>query len=408
MIDASLLLSSAAVRSAAERMLADGLAQRLDHWSVNLDRLPEVARFVARVTRAAYPTLAVPFHSRWRHFEAGGIARWQEAAARRPWADKAQKARAAFDLAIVSVLLDAGSGGRWRFTERETGQSFASSEGLGVASFRLVAGGALSKDARDPWRVDAERLVRLTADDLVAAFQVSDGNPLAGVEGRIALLRSLGEACLADASVFASADDPRPGGLADHLAARSAGGKIEAHSILRALLDHLGPIWPSRLAIGERPLGDTWLYERWRRAGDPLCAYVPLHKLSQWLTYSLIEPLVARGIDVAALDGLTGLAEYRNGGLLVDMNVLSLRDHAQIVRTHEVSSPLIVEWRALTVALLDRLLPLLRRELEVTAEQFPIAAMLEGGSWAAGRRVAREKRADGSPPLKILSDGTTF
>jgi hypothetical protein len=406
MTDASPLLSSAAVRTAARRMLEDGLADRLDHWSVDLERLPGVARLVAMVTRKAYPSLKVPFHSRWRHFEPGGVARWQKTTAERNWTDKAQRARAAFDLAIVSVLLDAGSGGRWHYTEPQTGMRFASSEGLGVASFHLIASGTFSKDPADPWRVDAERLVGFTADDLIKAFQVGAGNPLAGVEGRVALLRSLGEACFTRLGVFARADDARPGGLADHLAA--TGNKIEAPAILRSLLDHLGSIWPSRLKIDKQPLGDTWLYERWQNAHDPLSPYVPLHKLSQWLTYSLIEPLIERGIEVTALDGLTGLAEYRNGGLFIDMNVLSLKNARQNEVTHEVSSPLIVEWRALTVALLDRLLSLVRQELGISAEHFPIASMLEGGSWAAGRRVAREKRADGSPPLKILSDGTTF
>lgn len=406
MTDASPLLSSTAVRNAARRMLDDGLSGKLDHWSVDLERLPKVAQLVAEVTRKAYPSLAVPFHSRWRHFEPGGVARWQKAVAQRNWADKAKKARAAFDLAIVSVLLDAGSGGRWHYTEPGTGMSFASSEGLGVASFDLIASGLFSKDPADPWRVDAERLVRFTADDLIKAFRVSAGNPLAGVEGRVALLRSLGEACLAQSLVFGRADDPRPGGLADHLAA--TGNRIEAPLILRSLLDHLGSIWPSRLKIDSQPLGDTWLYERWRKPGDPLSPYVPIHKLSQWLTYSLIEPLIDRGIEVTALDGLTGLAEYRNGGLFMDMDVLSLKDATQAEIAQDVSSPLIVEWRSLTVALLDRLLPLVRAELGISAERFPIASMLEGGSWAAGRRVAREKRADGSPPLKILSDGTTF
>jgi Protein of unknown function (DUF1688) len=408
MPDASPLLSSAAVRNAARRMLDDGLANKLEHWSLDLDRLPEVGRFVARVTKQAYPSLAVPFHSRWRHFEAGGIARWEKAVTQRLWTEKSQQARAAFDLAIVSVLLDAGSGGRWHFSEPETGMSFASSEGLGVASFHLVASGAFSKNPADPWRVDAERLARFMEDDLVAAFQVRGENPLAGVEGRVALLRSLGRACLDHPAVFAGADEPRPGGLADHLAASSGGKRIEAPAILRSLLDHLGSIWPSRLAIGAQPLGDTWLYERWRRVDDPLSPYVPLHKLSQWLTYSLIEPLIERGSEVTALDGLTGLAEYRNGGLFIDMKVLRLKDEAQAQVMHQVSSPLIIEWRALTVALLDRLLPLVREELGVRAERFPIASMLEGGSWAAGRRIAWEKRPDGSPPLKILSDGTTF
>jgi len=34
--------------------------------------------------------------------------------------------------------------------------------------------------------------------------------------------------------------------------------------------------------------------------------------------------------------------------------------------------------------------------------------VLEGGTWAAGRIIAREKRADGGPPFQISSDGTVF
>ena len=108
------------------------------------------------------------------------------------------------------------------------------------------------------------------------------------------------------------------------------------------------------------------------------------------------------------MDGLTGLAEYRNGGLFVDTGVLVLKDPADRDREHPVDGPLVVGWRALTVALLDRLAPRVRERLGVSAESFPLARVLEGGSWAAGRRIAKELRADGGPPLKILSDGTVF
>ncbi|HTN96450.1 MAG TPA: DUF1688 family protein [Nordella sp.] len=408
MTDASPLLSSAAVREAAQRMLADGLAGKLAHWTVDLDRLPKTAHFVAQVTRESYPSLAVPFHSRWRHFEAGGIDRWNKVLAQHKWPSKEAQARAALDLAIVSVLLDAGSGGRWHYTEAASGKRFASSEGLGVASFDLVASGALSNDPSDPWRADAERLSRFTKADLEKAFQVRADNPLAGVEGRVALLNRLGDAASADSSHFAISDAPRPGGIADSLVSQASAGRIEAAQILRCLLDTLGTIWPSRLKIGATPLGDTWAYERWRKPGEALSGLVPFHKLSQWLTYSLIEPLIARGLKVDAIDGLTGLAEYRNGGLFIDMEVLRLKDPTQAAKPQEVNSPLIVEWRALTIALLDRLLAPVREELGIAAGRFPIASMLEGGSWAAGRRIAREKRPDGSPPLIIVSDGTTF
>jgi hypothetical protein len=135
---------------------------------------------------------------------------------------------------------------------------------------------------------------------------------------------------------------------------------------------------------------------------------VPLHKLSQWLAYSLIEPLQTAGIDVTDIDGLTGLAEYRNGGLFVDGGVLKFRDPADATREHDVSSPLVVEWRALTVALLDRVAGGLRQRLKLDATSLPLAKVLEGGTWAAGRILARERREDHSPPVKVISDGTVF
>jgi hypothetical protein len=136
--------------------------------------------------------------------------------------------------------------------------------------------------------------------------------------------------------------------------------------------------------------------------------YVPLHKLSQWLTYSLIEPLENAGVPVCGVDELTGLAEYRNGGLFVDTGVLVPRNPAAWSQAHVVSDPFVVAWRALTVALLDRIAPLIRERLGLTADAFPLARVLEGGTWAAGRFIARETRAGGGPPFRILSDGTVF
>jgi hypothetical protein len=68
----------------------------------------------------------------------------------------------------------------------------------------------------------------------------------------------------------------------------------------------------------------------------------------------------------------------------------------------------VVEWRALTVTLLDHLAILVRERLGKTADEFPLVKVLEGGSWAAGREIAFEHRTDGSPPLSIVSDGTLF
>jgi hypothetical protein len=171
------------------------------------------------------------------------------------------------------------------------------------------------------------------------------------------------------------------------------------------VLRELGPIWPSRITLDGVALGDCWRHPALAHEGSDL---VPLHKLSQWLTYSLIEPLVRAGITVNDIDGLTGLAEYRNGGLFVDSGVLSLRDPADAARAHDVSSPLVIEWRSLTVALLDLLAEALRRRLGLDAVSLPLAKVLEGGTWAAGRAIAQARRADGAPPIAVRSDGTVF
>ena len=401
------LLSAGAVRARAGQMLDIGLAGGLRHFTVDLDRMDGVAEAVLAVTRQAYPTLEIPFHARWRHFVTGGVDRWARLADAASWPDRAARARAEFDLAIVSVLLDAGAGAAWRFRDAVTGQAIGRSEGLAIASLDMFANGLFSGDADTPFRADAEVLARLPLASLTSAFQVSDANPLLGLEGRVDLLRRLGTLAAERADVFGLRDTPRPGGLFDHIAAQAKGGAIAAPAILAAVLNQLGPIWPSRLELAGVPLGDCWRHPA-LEADDATAGLVPLHKLSQWLSYSLIEPLQRAGLDVTDIDGLTGLAEYRNGGLFVDHEVLRLRDGADAGRAHAVDSLLVVEWRALTVALLDRLADLVRAKLGRTAETLPLASILEGGTWAAGRAIAFARRSDGSPPLKVISDGTVF
>jgi hypothetical protein len=380
------LLTAAAVRERAHEMLDLTMEGRVDGWAVDLDRLNAAADLTAAVTREAYPDLAIPFHARWRHF-AGEPSL--------PDGDPGERARAAFDLVILSVLLDAGAGPGWRFEDPATGRTFTRSEGLAVASQRMAETGALSGDG--------ESLAALDTETLARGFQVGADNPLAGLEGRAALLRRLGARVIERPDLFAG----RPGGLYDVLAARAEGGRLPATAILELLLEALGPIWADRLVVDGIPLGDCWRHPAIRR-DDSSDGLVPLHKLSQWLAYSLIEPLETAGIEVVEIDGLTGLAEYRNGGLFVDTGVLQLADPADAGRVHRVSDPLIVAWRAMTVALLDRMAPLVRERLGVAEADFPLARMLEGGSWAAGRRIAAERREGGGPPFTIISDGTVF
>lgn len=401
------LLNAGAVRERAHRLLAIGLEDQLPNFRVHLDRMDSTAELVVQTTRAAYPSLAVPFHSRWRHFSTNGVDRWAGLANQVAWPDRATRARAEFDLAMVSVFLDAGAGPSWRYCDPVTGSAIGRSEGLGLASLAMFAGGAFSSDPRQPLRADADVLANLSVAELMRGMQVSDTNPLVGIDGRVNLLRSLGRLLAAKPAVFGRFDTPRPGGLFDRLASLADDHRLPAPTILSELLRELGPIWPSRLTLGGIALGDCWRHPM-LATGDATSHLMPLHKLSQWLAYSLIEPLQNAGIAVTDIDGLTGLAEYRNGGLFVDNGVLTFRDDGAALREHDVASSLVVEWRGLTVALLDCVADNVRRRLGLDAAALPLAKILEGGTWAAGRRLARQRRADASPPIKVISDGTVF
>ncbi len=394
--EASELLTAAAVRDRCGIVFAAAERGEARHFRLVMARLDDAVRRVVEITRRRYPDLNVPYHSRWRHFSAGGVDRAAQVA---PGADPGGAARARIDLAVVSVLLDAGVGPQWRFHETETGQILSRSEGLAVASLRAMQSGLFSADPAQPWQADAGALSRITPEALARAFQHAAGNELAGIEGRAALLRRVGAVCAANPALFGTA--ARPGNLYDYWAARREGPT--APEILRTLLRLFGPIWPGRISLGGIPLGDCG-----RHPAVPGEGLVPFHKLSQWLTYSLVEPLTAVGLPIADIDGLTGLAEYRNGGLFLDCGVLEPRDPALLRRSLDALSEPVVEWRALTVALLDRLASGVRERLGKTAEEFPLTCVLEGGSWAAGREIARERRPDGAPPLAVISDGTLF
>lgn len=396
---ASSLLGAQAVRSHCAQIMRLAERDAAPYFRWHPERLPQAAAYVADTIRQRYPDLNVPYHSRWRHFEAGGVDRWQALANAVPM-DAAERARVRIDLVIPSVLLDAGAGPDWHYQDAVGGIRLARSEGLGVASLALFASGALSADAAQPLRTDAAALARFDATALARAFQVSPDNPLVGLEGRAGLLRRLGEVMAGAPALFGS--PARLGNLYDTIAARADNGRIEAGAVLKLLLEALGPVWPGRLTVDGVNLGDCW---RHPGTDDGL---VPFHKLTQWLTYSLLEPLEEAGLAVTGLDQLTGLPEYRNGGLLLDFGIITPRDPSFTSRLLSVDEPAVVEWRALTVIALDRLADAVRAELGVTAAQFPLARILEGGTWAAGRRIAAERRPGGAPPVQIDSDGTVF
>ena len=396
------LLSTAAIRERCANIAAAVTAGHSRFFHIDRARLTNAAERVADVTRRRYPDLAIPYHSRWRHFEAGGVDRRGELERALAGSSPAERARAQIDLALVSVLLDAGAGPAWGYVEGESGQRFTRSEGLGVASFRAFMQGAFAATPAAPRRVDAAALAAIDVAKLATLFQVSDANPLVGLEGRAALLRRLGRALVEQREIFGT--QARPGALFDALTRDGQGNTVAAPAILRALLDGLHAIWLTGSALAGVALGDVWRHPHAGGSGTT-AGWVPFHKLSQWLAYSLFEPFEWAGVAVTGRDDLTALPEYRNGGLLLDTGVLALRNDVDAIKAWDVGSELVVEWRALTVALIDELAPQVRTRLGVPT--LPLACILEGGTWAAGRELATQLRG-GDPPLAIKSDGTVF
>lgn len=199
------LRSLACIRARCSVVLDAAKSEKLAHFRLNLAKMDAVVDFVQGLMDRDYSSYDdVPYHSRWRHFEAGGIDR--TSALKQRWSGsersgddsdlegvdrKLEHARRLVDLVTTSVLLDAGAGDVWKYKEEGTSFEAGRSEGLGVASFHMFDGGAFSSDpAACPHRADSIGLKGLADDSVRNAFQVDDKvNPLVGCDGRTQVRR---------------------------------------------------------------------------------------------------------------------------------------------------------------------------------------------------------------------------
>lgn len=409
------LRSPLAIRARCHQLFELACADQLRYFRVDWSRLEPTAAYVLDVMRENYPDLRVPFHSRWRHFEVAGPARLQQLEHQLSGLSARDRAKAKFDLAIISVLLDAGAGANWQYVDPVTQQVLQRSEGLAIASLQMFCDGVFAR-AGTRLQVDAIALQSLSLERLSNGFQVSETNPLVGLTGRLTLLHRLGDVLTQHPQYF-GANPARPGNLVDYLVPPSQPAQLLASTVFAAVLEGLGDIWAGRITLAGVNLGDVWghsalgdhaLDESQSPLQPPPSTLVPFHKLSQWLTYSLLEPLQELGLTIVGLGELTGLPEYRNGGLCIDLGLLQVKQPAILETPQSVASEAIVEWRALTVVCLDRIANSMRQTLALTADQLPLVQVLQGGTWTAGRKIAAERRSGGIPPIQIQSDGTVF
>ena len=398
--------SPQAIRERCNFIFDLALSNQLQHFIYHPEKLELVANFVLDNITQNYPDLNFPFHSRWRHFEVGNIPRIANLQKQLNGLSQLEQTQAKLDLAIISVLLDAGAGEKWHYQESETGLIWRRSEGLAIASYEMFGQGLFSSNIEYPFQADAQGLMNLTESQLITGFQVNENNYLTGVKGRLELLKKLGETLSNYPHLFGEIH-PRPGKLANYFLTQTQNNQLSAVIVLNAILEGLGEIWPGRLTLNQVNLGDVWYYSGLETL-DSEYPFVPFHKLSQWLTYSLLEPLQDLGLEIIDLDQLTGLAEYRNGGLILDLGLLELKDNNLSEKLHKPDSNIIIEWRSLTIIILDKIAEILRQKLNLTSQEFPLVKVLQGGTWNAGREIAKQQRFDGSPPLKLESDGTVF
>jgi GTP cyclohydrolase II len=397
------LLRLEAVRERCSKIYDLAVKGETKYLSFDQTLIPKAADFVSEVILKHYPKLDIPYHSRWRHFEALNPKTIENLKASWKCNDK-EKVRRLLDLAVVSVLLDAGAGPSWKYTD-EDGNIVTRSEGLALASLDMFKSGAFSSDAAAPHRLNSLGIKKLSFDDFKHALQHSKNNPLAAIEERYKLFQKLAVA-LDEHPEYFGHEVARPGNLLDFVLERSKDNHVSLSTIWEAISNGLVNIWPSDAPKVKK--GDMWHYQPLKEKGVPGSDLVPFHKISQWLTYSLIEPLESLGLVVDDLNKLTALAEYRNGGLLVDLGVLKPKADVLALNEFDVGTELIVEWRALTVTIMDQIAAAVRQKLNKTEKELNMAQILQGGTWQAGREIARTLRADGRPPIQIRLNGVTF
>ncbi|PLW29000.1 hypothetical protein PCASD_18641 [Puccinia coronata f. sp. avenae] len=410
---------------------------------------------------------SIPPHGRWRHFLANErdrikplIEEWKSDSS----IDSVEIGRRMVDLFVVAVLMDAGAGDEWKFTEPLEGscstssnanesldQGIGRSEGLAVGTLHAFKRGIFSSDPAKPHQVDPTALSALTPEKVAEFMQSKPGNQMVGLEGRSHLLQKLG-GLLSSGSKYFPAQEPnsqsRPGNLIDYIMSHP-----NVHPLPRAMMrgeislpldvlweviidekHGLGSIWPKegREPVDGEFIGDVWTCQALNRVNKD-GGHVPFHKLSQWLTYSLIEVLekTLKWV-ITGSEKMTGLPEYRNGGLLIDFEYIKPKPAAFVksmgldataassfslmdsLPALPASHPAIVEWRALTVIALDLIKDAINQKLNLVdpANALSLPQVLEAATWKGGREIAAVKRAkDGKsagPPIKVISDGTVF
>jgi len=392
------------IRRKARMMLDLAAEGRFAHVGVDLDKLDLAVTMVLETTKENYPEFQIPPYGIWRSFEAGGIDRWQAMASARSFETAEEMLAAAADLAILGISMTTLHPSAWRYEDRMTETVAAQTQASALAAFHMFASGSFSSEMTDPYRADADALVRMDLKELAAGLQWDDRDHTDYLQVMQRHLKRLGESLALRPDLFGEGEATRPGLLAVRLA-KESDGAIDAGLVLDRLLEALAPVWEGGATAGDIWLGDSFTHSA--LPGSDVHAIVPFHLAAQQMVYSLVEPFAWAGFEVAGLEKLTAPADLAHAALFVHSGVLTLHDDSSGLSPEAIRDRM-VEIRAVTIALTDKLAERLASGLGLSLEQVPFTCILEGGTSRAGNRLVEQAPENLRNLDKYLNPGAVF
>jgi hypothetical protein len=363
------------IRERAWMLLAAAERGQSDHFVPSAEAVGTVAAALAdkirEVAAADQPTPAGPaspplanLWQRLRRHQPAALSVLAEAVA---GSDAIERARSGADLAMLHRIVEP--------------VGLAPGEAALDALVRHFAAGGWSARAQRP-ALDAPGIRRSLAGDGAVALPPALAALLDDAARRQRLEQLAAQ--LEQAPDWVGIDG-RFGSLLDRLvseAARPPGGngavvpQVPAQLLIDRLAPLLDPIVASTVRIGGMLAGDVWRHPlAW--ANDRSRELVPFHSLLVALAIDLVEPLEEAAAPLADLDQLPVPADRLVAAQMLRLGLVRSR-HAAVARLrHPPGSDIVVELRALSVALTERLADRLRAELGRTVHDLPVVRIVE-------------------------------
>lgn len=338
------------VRERAWMLLAAVERGESEHFNLSPESVSTVALALASAIRETTPDLRPPLATLWPRLQRDHPAAVERLAASVAGLDGQGRARAGADMALLALVI-APDGVE---------------PGLGALAQFFAAGGTTTRPADGP-ALNAPGLRRLLAGDTAVALP-DELRPVLQDPATRQRLETLATGLEQDAETFGA--DGRFGTLLDRIAGPARSDGLTAQGMLDRLGPLLDPVAGSTVRIGGSIAGDIWRHPlAW--ADDRSRELVPFHCLLQSLVLDLVEPLAEAGIKLDGLEELTVPATRRLAADILRLGLVNPR-HAAVARLrHPPGSDIVVELRALSIALADRLVDRLRQELNLTVRDLP-------------------------------------